>query len=85
MDIEVDPFAREHSLKQRSQLFGGGRSVNALQYRPSIIHGSSHPLTALNAFGQDTRGRLFPPPVGSDGIVGFSVSASSSSEAGRRP
>ncbi len=41
---------------------GGGCSDHPLQYRHSIIHGSSHPRTDRSAAGHDILGLIFPPP-----------------------
>ena len=87
MDIEVDPFAREHSLKQRSQLFGRGqigkRSPVSPEHYPRLQPPSHRPQRPRPGY----QGPPFFPSrrFGRDSMVGFSVSAGSSSEAGRRP
>jgi hypothetical protein len=57
-------------------------SENALQYRMSITQGSNHPLTALSASGQDTRGLFFPLPSES---VGGSFPVLADTSVGKRP
>lgn len=57
---------------------GGGSDDQPLQYRRSMIQGSSHPRTARRAIGQDTGGRIpFPS------LIFFPVAAASAGTSGR--